>query len=526
MGYHAKLSPSSAHRWTDCTASINAQEGIPNENSEASMNGTCCHQMGAECLEDPTLDPQDYLGRKMMFWVHKAAGANGEDWREAFIAESEDDLGLPVIDYIPPIIEYTIDVDGVGDDLPMRDSGDFTATVEVTQEMVDAVITYVDFVRERAELLGAEMHIEKRVPIGHFTGEGNYWLLDGEKIVPNPDEDHDQTAEIDSMGGVWVSSATGTSDAILLFDETIESVDAKFGRHKVHAYEIIEPARGDQPPKMRMNLQLACYVLGSLEQYGKGRKITRCKATIVQPFLNHVSEYECSIEELLELRDNFLAVKAEETRTKPVFKPSYDNCHFCRARNPEDPEKRCKARESAVVSMALDGFTDVGEPILKGAPASTELGTLYGALDFVREWCDDIAKRVYNELSAGREVMRADGLRYVLVQGRKGDRKWDDPEEVEKLLKHMRLRTDEMYTMKVIGPAAVEKLAHVPKRKKADAPPPRLNKLQWQKLQTRITQSEGGMSVALETDTRPALPMSAEGFVDVPDADDCSDLLN
>ncbi len=458
------------------------------------MMGTCCHQMGAECLEDPTLDPQDYLGRKMKFWEHRDAHQNGEDWQEAFLVDGlEDDLGLPAIEYVPPLIEYTIDVEGVGDDLPMRDNAVFTAAVEVTQEMVDAVVAYVDFVQDRAALLGAELYVEKRVPIGHFTGE---------------------------------EGATGTSDAILLYDETIESGDAKFGRHKVHAYEIIEPARGDQPPKMRMNLQLACYVLGSLEKYRGTRKITRCKATIIQPFLNHVSEYECSIEELLELRDNFLAVKAEETRTKPVFKPSYDNCHFCRARNPEDPEKRCKARESAVVSMALDGFTDVGEPILKGAPASTELGTLYGALDFVREWCDDIAKRVYNELSAGREVMRADGLRYVLVQGRKGDRKWDDPEEVEKLLKHMRLRTDEMYTMKVIGPAAVEKLAHVPKRKKADAPPPRLNKLQWQKLQTRITQSEGGMSVALETDTRPALPMSAEGFVDVPDADDCSDLLN
>jgi hypothetical protein len=176
--------------------------------------------------------------------------------------------------------------------------------------------------------------------------------------------------------------------------------------------------------------------------------------------------------------------------------------------------------------MALDGFTDAGEAILKGAPPTAELGTLYGALDFVREWCDDIARRVYDELHAGREVVRADGLRYGLVQGRKGDRKWDNPEEVEKMLKHMRLRTDEMYSMKIIGPSAAEKLARAPKRKQADAPPPRLNKLQWQKLQARIVQAEGGMSVALETDTRPALPMSAEGFVDVPDAGNCSDLLN
>lgn len=491
MSYHAKLSPSSAARWTECTASINAQEGIPNQNSDASMNGTCGHQMGAECLEDSTLDPQDYLGRVMMFWSHNAAKTNGEDWREAFLVESEDDLGLPVIDYIPPIQEYDIEVGGMA--VPMHDSGEFTGKVVVDQDLVDAVSSYVDFVRERAELLGAVMHVEQRVPIGHFTGE---------------------------------EDATGTSDVVLVYGDTVESIDAKFGRHKVHAYDTIEPARGDKSPVLRMNLQLACYVLGSLEKHAKGLPIKRCKATIVQPFLNHVSEYECSIEELTDLRDNFLAVKAEETRTDPVYHPSYDNCHFCKARNPADPDKRCKARDEAVIHLVLDGFGDAGEPILKQPPPADQLGALYGALDFVRSWCDDISKRVFDELSAGRSVVRPDGLKYQLVQGRKGDRKWDDVEEVEKILKHMRLRTDEMYTMKVIGPAAVEKLAHVPKRKKADAPPPRLNKLQWQKLQARITQAEGGMTVALETDARPALPMSAEGFVDVTDAEDCSDLLN
>lgn len=494
MGYHAKLSPSSASRWTECTASIMAQEGIPNQNSEASMNGTCGHQIGAECLSDPDLDPQDYLGRVMLFWSHDAAKTNGEDWREAFMVESEDDLGLPVIDYIPPIQEYTLDIEGVGDDLPMRDSGVFTGTVTVDQDLVDAVSSYVDFVRERAALLGAEMHVEQRVPIGHFTGE---------------------------------EGATGTSDVVLVYGDTVESIDAKFGRHKVHACDTIVPARGEEPPVERMNLQLSCYVLGSLEKHAKGRDIKRCKATIVQPFLNHVSEYECSIEELVDLRDNFLAVKAEETRTDPVYHPSYDNCHFCKARNPVDPAKRCKARDEAVIHLVLDGFGDAGEPILKQPPPADQLGALYGALDFVRSWCDDISKRVFDELTAGRSVVRPDGLKYQLVQGRKGDRKWSDVEAAEKMLKHMRLRTDEMYTMKVIGPAAAEKMAHVPKRKKADAPPPRLNKLQWQKLQTLITQAEGGMTVALETDARPALPMSAEGFVDVTDAvDDCSDLLN
>jgi hypothetical protein len=87
MGYHAKLSPSSAHRWTECTASINAQEGIPNKNSEASMQGTCCHQISAEHLDQ--LEPlPSYLGRKMIFWeaVDPETGEiiTGECWEDEF----------------------------------------------------------------------------------------------------------------------------------------------------------------------------------------------------------------------------------------------------------------------------------------------------------------------------------------------------------------------------------------------------------------------------------------------------------
>lgn len=77
--YHAKLSPSSADRWTSCTASINAQEGIPNTNSDASRDGTCCHQILAECLENPELDLQSYLGRVMEWhWARRTVGHRGE----------------------------------------------------------------------------------------------------------------------------------------------------------------------------------------------------------------------------------------------------------------------------------------------------------------------------------------------------------------------------------------------------------------------------------------------------------------
>ncbi len=78
MGKHAKLSPSSADRWTTCTASIDAQEGIPNESSEASREGTVCHQIQAECLENSELDLQSYLGRTYNFYTDGTEGWSDE----------------------------------------------------------------------------------------------------------------------------------------------------------------------------------------------------------------------------------------------------------------------------------------------------------------------------------------------------------------------------------------------------------------------------------------------------------------
>ncbi len=81
MAKHAKLSPSSADRWVSCTASIDAQHGIPNESSEASRDGTMCHQMSEEVLRDG-IDPQSYLGRKMVFWESEDGESNGELWED------------------------------------------------------------------------------------------------------------------------------------------------------------------------------------------------------------------------------------------------------------------------------------------------------------------------------------------------------------------------------------------------------------------------------------------------------------
>lgn len=72
--------------------------------------------------------------------------------------------------------------------------------IVVDDEMVDAVMTYVEFVRKLA--LGGELHVEQRLSIEHMTGE------DGAK---------------------------GTTDAGIVFPDELCIIDAKFGFDRIMA---------------------------------------------------------------------------------------------------------------------------------------------------------------------------------------------------------------------------------------------------------------------------------------------------
>ena len=459
--YHAKLSPSSADRWTSCTASVGAQEGLPNEGSEAARLGTVCHQICEEVLSAGA-DPQRYIGREMWFWSHPESDSAGEDWADELLAA----------------------VGGAGDP-----SLEYLHLVRVTQEMVDAVVSATEYVKSQHALFGGQLYAEQQVPIGHFTGE--------------PD-------------------ARGTTDVVMLSGTGIHVMDFKFGRHKVHAYEVVTPAHRDiitgatVPEVRRPNLQMACYALGALEKY-KEQDFTYVTLTIVQPFIGHVSECTFTVKELLAVRD-FLAAKAEETRTRPQFVPSSANCHFCRASG------NCAAQTKAVVDAALDGFDDVSTASVK-KPSDETLGTLYAVIPLVQNWCKAVEARVRDSLQQGRPVLRNDGLSYKLVAGRSSARQWEDPAAVETTFKQLGLSDELVYVKDLISPATAEKLAKAPRVKKGETPvTPAISPAQWVELQGLITQGQCQPAIALETDPRPSIADATDGFEDVPPADN-SDLF-
>lgn len=444
---HARLSPSSADRWTDCTASPMAQDGIPNTNSDASRQGTTCHQMQEEVLLDASIDLQSYLGRQLAFWEHPESSSVGETWLDTF---SQHDY--EVLNFV---------------------------SVEVTQAMVDAVAVAVAFIREQHTLLGGEMLVEQRVPVGQFTGEDD---------------------------------AAGSADVILMGADWIHVMDSKFGRKRVNASRLV-PGTTDVKP----NLQMACYALGAVHKHDVLEMVERVTMTIVQPFINHTDSFTCSLDELRET-EAFLRERADETRENPQFKPSFSNCFFCRAKGPN-----CDAQSNAAMGAALDGFEDVVDgdtsAVKVRKPDPLTLGTQYELIDFVRRWADDVEAAVRIALDSGEPVVNALGQHYKLVAGKATPRQWRDPVEAEAALKKLRLKQSEIYSLKVISPTQAESLskpAKVPKG--ATPPPPVIGPRQWENLKGLIVRGEGAPVVTLETDPKPAL-VKATGFEDVPTQD-------
>jgi hypothetical protein len=303
--------------------------------------------------------------------------------------------------------------------------------------------------------------VEQQLPIEHVTGE---------------------------------KGACGTADAVILADDELVIVDLKYGRGiKVDT---------------ECNEQLLLYATGAIAEYSFLADFQRVRLVIIQPRLDHVSEWSCSRETLDEFIQRaqkaatdcraaeYVLAKDGELDTEHLS-PGEVQCRFCRAK------AICPALRSHVLSTVADDFVDVTRPIapqLAAAKGRTTdnaiLANLLGALDLIEDWCRAIRARAEAELLAGHEVPG-----WKLVEGRKGARKWANEEQVEALLKAMRFKQEEMYDMSLISPTTAEK------RAKVGVIGPR----QWEKLKELIVQAEGKPTVVPASDKRPALAIAAAG---------------
>jgi hypothetical protein len=352
----------------------------------------------------------------------------------------------------------------------------------VDADMVEHVQTYLDAVRDFA--LVGELMVEQRVDFTRY-------------VAPHNGDEDDETGREPQFG---------TSDAIVIDadGEELQVHDLKYGRGvKVDAEN---------------NEQLMLYALGALDLVEPlGHEPKRVRMVIHQPRLDHCSEWDCSVEDLLAFGERARAAAGEARGCVRLgvdeaedLHPGEKQCRWCKAK------ATCGALAAKVQAEVGGDFTEI---VLQGidlkkveARDEPDLAEAMAAVGLVEDWCKAIRAECERRLLAGVPVAG-----WKVVEGRRGSRKWSSEAEAEEALKAMRIKHDQMYDYSVISPTSAEKLA------KAEVIGPR----QWPKLQALITQAEGKPSVAPESDKRPALVVkpTADEFDVVTTAETADDLV-
>jgi hypothetical protein len=324
---------------------------------------------------------------------------------------------------------------------------------EVDEDMVLGVQGYCDYVRG----LGGELMVEQVVDISRY--------------LEQPD-------------------CFGTSDTLVIVDDTLYVVDLKYGRRYVSAEE---------------NKQLMLYGLGALDVASLAYDIKKVVLVIYQPKVSmEPSTFEISVEDL-----EYFAVTARvaakvavshfDYRDKKLamsLVPGESQCQWCKAKA---VCPALAAETTAVVTTAarVEDFSDLTAETLPDALAEVPgdmLGAALDKVDLLEMFCKAVRAETERRLTSGGTVPG-----FKLVEGKRGHRTWVNPDEAELQLKSMRLKVEQMYDLKLISPTTAEKLA------KAGDIGPR----QWKKLQAQYAQSQGKPSVAPESDKRPALTVAA-----------------
>lgn len=141
-----------------------------------------------------------------------------------------------------------------------------------------------------------------------------------------------------------VPSGFGTGDCVIVADGTLYVIDYKNGAGVFVSCD--------------HNTQMMLYALGALHTYGYLFDIHTVSMTIVQPRMENISTFTCSVEELNDWAEIYVRPRAKLAYEGKGEQVPGDHCRFCRAK------PVCRACAEEALALAKAEFLDLDSDVL------------------------------------------------------------------------------------------------------------------------------------------------------------------
>ena len=227
----------------------------------------------------------------------------------------------------------------------------------------------------------------------------------------------------------YIPGGFGTADFIMLQGEDLYVMDFKYGKGV--------PVFAEENPQMLL------YALGAFEAYKILYSIKQIHLAIIQPRLDSISEWGCSLEELLKFGIYVKERAALAFEGAGEFCPGEKQCRFCRAK------AVCRARAEENVRLAFSPDKGKLPPLITNA----EVGNYLLQGEDVAKWLSDLKDYALKECLAGKKIPG-----WKAVEGR-GQRDWTDMDAAfERLTKSGLTEEVMLWEKKPLTLAQIEKL--------------------------------------------------------------------
>lgn len=275
----------------------------------------------------------------------------------------------------------------------------------------------------------------------------------------------------------WVPQGFGTNDfgALLIDGRRIKIADLKYGK-------------GVQVDAEN-NPQAMLYALGTYAEYGWVSEFDYIDIAIVQPRLDHISEWTISVKDLLKWAE-WVSQRAEIALSKDAERvPGEKQCRFCKAK------PTCKALMKYTEDIIMAEFDDLENIPSPDKLTDAQLRLVLEQKSMIEGWLSSVEASVRERLEAGQHF---EGFK--LVEGR-SLRIWGNETQAAEVLSET-LGVDVAFKSTLISPAQAEKA---------------LKKDQRKLLDDLVVKPSGKPTLVPESDKRPAINLIDDDFDDVSD---------